>query len=333
MAMLTRITTFTTFKSVAGMVNPVLMGGMLLLAHRTVNSKWPPMVYLMAGTALLIGTNIGAVALAQNQLQIFVSFLIVLAIERTRSGAPRVGGAALALAAAIKLYPLLLVPIWLATGERRASMWFVITGGSLGLLSFLLTGWPLHQMFLAQVSAIGHTVMVTPFTISIESSLAQVFFGDSLQIVHPLDVTTGQPASNGWLILQKPLMWSFFSGGAMIGAITALCFVARRIPKSDALIWPLAISVIALFGSLSWVYYFLPVLAFAPALIQRFGFLRGGGGLFIALFPLFLPTLRAIGKLSPMIFSMNQLIGTLGMIFLAGLFALALRPQFTALRG
>lgn len=330
MATLTRMTTFTTFKAIACIVNPVLLGGMLLLAHRTVNSTWSPMMYLLVGMALLIGTNIGAVALAQNQLQIFVSFLIVLAIERTRSGAPRVGGAALGLAAAIKLYPLLLVPIWLATGERRASVWFVLTGGSLGLLSVLLAGWPLHELFLAQISAIGRTVMITPFTISIESSLAQVFFSDSLQIVHPIDVTTGQPKADGWFILQKPPTWSFFSVGAMMGAIAALCLIARRIPKSDALVWPLAISVIALLGSLSWVYYFIPVVAFAPVLIDRFGYLRGGGGLLVALFPLFLPTLQAIAKLSSPVFSLNQLLGTLGGVLLASLFALALRPRVTA---
>ncbi|MDX1739050.1 MAG: glycosyltransferase 87 family protein, partial [Alphaproteobacteria bacterium] len=46
-------------------------------------------------------------ALRENQPQILVSFLILLAIERERAGWNIAGGAALALAASIKLYPAL----------------------------------------------------------------------------------------------------------------------------------------------------------------------------------------------------------------------------------
>lgn len=105
---LTTITTIETVVNWANTINPLLIVCMVILAWRASGSTMSAHSYTLLGLLVLVLTQIGIVLILQNQPQIFVSLLIVLALERHRSGAPLTAGAVLALAAAIKLYPALL---------------------------------------------------------------------------------------------------------------------------------------------------------------------------------------------------------------------------------
>ncbi|MEL7345694.1 MAG: glycosyltransferase family 87 protein, partial [Pseudomonadota bacterium] len=114
MSKMTAITSFETLVFIGNLINPLLIMGSILLAARMAARHLSSLHFLLIGIVALGSSVIAVVALEQNQPQILVSFLLVLAAERTRGGDPRTAGIALALAASIKLYPAVFAIIWLA---------------------------------------------------------------------------------------------------------------------------------------------------------------------------------------------------------------------------
>ncbi len=323
---LTRITEFTRVAQVASLVNPLLMGGMVLLAWRAGAARMSALHFTVIGLLVLFGSSIGTIAIFQNQPQILVAFLMVLAVERSQAGAPLTAGAALALAASIKLYPAAFALLWLASGDRRAFGAFLVVGLGLGALSVALAGWPLHRTFLNQFAVIGRTVMVTGFSFSLDPSIAQVFFADRLQfIADPAAAAaaaeTGVPADRlGWSVMTKPPLWAAASL-MLMGAV--LLFAMRRMhraaPGGRALLWPMTFALFALLSPLSWGYHYLPAAAFAPMLIEGLGGRRGWPLLALVFLPLALPFF-AFYRTLDFVGTPSQIVGTAAM----ALYALAL---------
>jgi len=180
---LTNITTFETFSNVARAINPALMGAMVILAWRSIASAQSVALYTFIGLFILVSTFVGLIPIYQNQPQILVSFLIVLAIERSRYNAPVTAGVALAIAASIKLYPALFALFWLASGNHKAFFSFLACGLALAGVSVGLAGWPLHQTFLQEISVINNTALVTSMNVSIDGVIAQVLFPENLEFI------------------------------------------------------------------------------------------------------------------------------------------------------
>jgi alpha-1,2-mannosyltransferase len=264
-----KFTSFESFALAATLVNPVLLGMTIWLAAKTASQKLP-LTLIVIGTTVVFAFSISAlVALEQNQPQILVGFLIVLGIERTRSGAPIVGGIAMALAASLKLYPALFALFWLANGERKAPAAFALAGGALGLLSVTTAGWPLHEVFLSDVSAISRTALVTFLSHSIDPTIAMLFFEDQEIVFPSLAVSNPGALREGWAIVEKTALWRALDVALLIGAIAFLIFVARSSKGKDPLFWPMALTLIAVVSPLSWGYHYLPALAFALVLFER----------------------------------------------------------------
>ncbi|EAR49542.1 hypothetical protein OG2516_13946 [Oceanicola granulosus HTCC2516] len=305
---------FAAAKLAANLVNPLLMAGMVALAARTAPRALPLPLLTLVGCAALLSSLPGAVALEQNQPQILVSFLVVAAIERARAGKPLTAGAALALAAAIKLTPALLCLLWLATGRRREAAAFVVAGGALGLLSIGLAGWPLHAAFLAEIDTIRRTVLSTLFTYGLDPILAHTFFGDALTRI------SGDGAL-GWHVHAKPDAWAFASSAALLATLAGLALWMRAQARGsgvDMLAWPVALVLLTLLSPLAWGYHYLAALAFLPHLLVRLG-LRGGLIAVIALVqPVSLHALRLFENV-PAIPNLPAVAGTLTMLAFAGL--------------
>lgn len=228
---LTRLFSLAVFEDAATLLNPLALGGMCWLALRATGpGKLPRPVLLAVGLFLMLVTLPGAVALEQNQPQILVSLLIVAAIERDRAGAPRAAGIALAVAASIKLYPVLFTVIWLARRRWGALATFTIAGAVLGGASVALAGWPLHAEFLALVGSIRHTALVTSFTYGIDAGIAQIWFADALRFVTGHGQTGD--VTRGWTILEKPGAWVALSTAALVAVLGAAAAVAARRPGS-----------------------------------------------------------------------------------------------------
>jgi Glycosyltransferase family 87 len=279
------VTSAQTFFSLASFINPLLLGATIWLAARMVADKLAPLVFVLTMIAIFATSLSALVALEQNQPQILVGFLMVLGVERTQARAPVLGGLAMAVAAALKLYPAIFALIWLAKGERRAAAAFALFGGAIGLASVALAGWPLHAAFLSEIGAISGTVLVTFLTFSLDPTIAQAFFADQFQSVASLRIPSPGEAASAWSVMAKPLLWRLGDGALMLAVVVFLLRAARGPRGRDALFWPFAFTLLALVSPLSWGYHYLPALAFAPALTERFG-LRPGT---LALAAVFLP--------------------------------------------
>lgn len=323
-AFVTPVVPFELFKAVAEIVNPLLMVGMVWLAARCARDSdvSTTMMTLVGGLALL-ATLPGAAALEQNQPQILVSFLTIAAIERSRSGAPVTAGAALALAASVKLTPALLVIFWLAAGRRREALAFAVVGAALAALSVGLAGWPLHAAFLAEIDTIRRSVILSFFTYGIDPIIAELFFAEEMQSIVGRDGTSGTT----WQALAKPALWSMLSSIALVTilTITAAWFRSqtRDGDPADVLTWPIVLIVMTFVSPLAWGYHYLAPLAFLPHLLDRFGLRVGLIAIIAVMLPLTLPALELVLTL-PVGYNLPGIMGALTMLGHAALFYLAI---------
>jgi hypothetical protein len=289
--------------------------------------------YVSIGIPILAFTSVGGLAVYQNQPQILVSFLILLAIERNRNYSPVIAGVALALAASIKLYPALFAIFWLATGKRKAFVSFLVAGAFLGGASVYLAGWPLHQLFLHEVSLINGTVMLTNVSITLDGFIGQLFFSDHIVFVPADAIQISGTNSGGWYVLEKSTLWKLASASGMILSIYVISRILKKHPAGTPphdLAWPLAIILISLLNPISWSFHYLPAVAFAPALLDYYRNGVGAGLLALLFTPLFMPLLIFKFITFPdfgWIKSPGQVAATLGIIGFAVAFAFAMRRK------
>lgn len=279
---------------VAILINSALQMATVWLAWRATRTSLHPGLFMGLAVVFLLGTHIGTISLQQNQPQIFVSCLLVLAVERSRARAPVSAGLALAIAASIKLYPAIFALFWLFGRERRAFASFAVFGAALGLTSILWAGWPLHQAFLEQVRLISNSVLVTGITVNVDAAVAQIFFGDSLARVPALEPPTAVNPDPGWYSMARPEAWRMISGFVLLSAIAALTYAFSRADRNTraSVLWPLALTAVALLSPITWAYYYLPTACFAPVLIEKLGPRLGGVILFATFAPIFGPVFR-----------------------------------------
>ncbi|MCF2871975.1 DUF2029 domain-containing protein [Octadecabacter sp. G9-8] len=270
---LTQITTFAVFDTVFLFVHQALLIATTYLAAKMCGFRGLSALLVVAVTyeALILTMPIG-IALGENQPQILVSFLIVYAFERAQSGAPRAAGILLALAAAIKVYPVLFIVIFAARRNWRAVVAFGIAGGALGLTSIALAGWPLHADYLSMLGVLSKSVIVTNFSFSADALYAGAILEDQLLPVYQPSTAEEQI---GWAAIAKGPIWHAVSSIAQIAAIAGVAFLAARRPH-DPLIVPFAVTLFALVSPLSWAYTYLPAYVFIAALPLRFGLIGWG---------------------------------------------------------
>ncbi|MEE9387680.1 MAG: glycosyltransferase 87 family protein [Paracoccaceae bacterium] len=285
---------FWRVAAVALMVNCILLIATPYLAYRATRSQLNPAIFMGLAIFILLSTHIGTIALNQNQPQILVSFLLVLSVERIRANASIVAGLALAIAAAIKIYPAIFALFWLFGHQRRAFWSFLLFGTALGLTSLIWADWPLHRAFFDQISLISDTVLVTAISFNVDAAIAQLFFTDDLIWVAGLEPPTASVPDPGWYNIARPALWRMVSNGIFI-AVFALIIRAfsRTTPDiQTATLWPLALILMALLSPISWVYYYIPAACFAPVLIDRLGAKLGTLYLTLCFGPIFRPILR-----------------------------------------
>lgn len=262
---------FETVARIATPINAALLSATIFLAHRTVRCKMGLAPFSAIVLVLLYATNIGTIALFENQPQIFVAFLVVLALERQRAGAPVSAGAALALAAAIKIYPALFVIFFLASKQYRAAVSFAIFGAALGVGSVALVGWPLHAEFLKSAGTVSGTAMVVYVNYNLHGAFAQLFGNDALARI----LSTQPPGPSGavphWFILAKGTIWKLATLVIPV-AVTVTLFTAFR-RADDArryqVLWPATLMLLPFVGPISWSYYFISGVVFAPVLFEN----------------------------------------------------------------
>lgn len=271
MGKLSAVASYDTIRAVASVANPLMLAATVLLAHRIAAPAMRRSLFVLVGLLLLMLPPVGMIALFQNQPQILVSFLTVLALERALHGQQRAAGVALAVAAAIKLYPVLFALLWLASGKRRAFGAFCLTGAGLAAASVAVAGWPLHETFLHLIAGISRSVLITPISYTLDAVIAQVAMTDSLAFVVSPDDPDIPGAALGWHAMAKPPLMALAGQVAQLAALAvfARMLMRRPGPAAEAAIWPLAMTVLALLGPVSWGYHYIAPVAFAPMIFDR----------------------------------------------------------------
>lgn len=270
-APLTKLVSISAFQNTVLLINHLALFGIIFLARRIAAPKVPASLYLGLATIILASGPFVPLALFQNQPQILVSFLTLLAIERQRA-APLVAGAVLGLAVSLKIAPIFLLPILLAHGNwRQIAIGFVAIGGGLGVCSILIAGWPVHAQYLSILSTIAGTVVLSDAAYTVDALLSQFWLLNDM-----IFIGTGGPGNSdeGWWIGGKSGLWSLLSLAATLSMVAGFTAFTRR--GAGPLVWPAALILLGLFGSIAWSFYFIAPLAFLPALMGRLGNVRGG---------------------------------------------------------
>jgi len=325
MGQMTLLGNFAAVDRIAGMVNALLVPAMVLLAHRIAAPRMKRWLFLLIGMAFVLLPPVGIVALQQNQSQILVSFLTVLAIERALKGNQVTAGAALALAAAIKVYPVLLAVLFIASGRHRAAISFAVVGGALAAVSVGVAGWPLHATFLNLLSSISHSVLLTALSFNVDASVTQLLLPERLTIILGSEGSTAPEDVSGWYVMTKPWLMALAGQMAQIGALAVFGWMLHRRPglSAEAAIWPLAMAVLTLLGPVAWGYHYMAPLAFAPMAFERFG--RRWSALLMLVGAISILGLRPFARDLVWLLNGPQIVGTFGIILIAAGFALA-RP-------
>lgn len=321
-AALSRVADFDAVALWAMRANFAMAAGCFFLAWRIVGRPGPFWPWMLIGGAIMVTTLTFLLAIEENQPQILVSFLILLGIERTRAGHPVAGGAAMALAAALKLYPVVFALLWLAAGERRAVASFAAVGGTLGLLSLAVAGWPMHAAMLGELRAISATALVSLANFSMDPLWAALTIEESQLSRFDTSATGGDAF---WWVIAKSPAWRTAGMVVQIATLAGLLWLARRTGMRAALLWPAAIIVVAWVSPLSWTYHYIPAFAFLPALVWRLGPAAGVAAIAAVLVHVFYPAISFGGMLSALGARNTVLLGNAELLFAAALFAILAR--------
>ncbi len=287
MSWLVPTTSFATFDLALSVFHHLCVIGVVICAARLlgVQNRTTAIIFTAITFAAIVLTIPVTAGLDQNQPQMLVSFLIVLAFERAHSGWLKTAGATLALAAAIKISPLLFVVIFVARRQWGAVAAFCVAGAALGAMSVLLAGWPIHKEFLDLLRTISGSVIITNFSFSIDAVAVRMFFGDqAVFVTQPFQETL----PGGWGAYAKPDLWRAISIIAQLGALFWVAVMAAKRPNSPVIL-PIAAVIFTLIAPLGWSYSYLTALAFTGALPMRLG--RLGWILCFVLIVFFLPAL------------------------------------------
>jgi alpha-1,2-mannosyltransferase len=227
---------------IAGATNLAAIGLCVIIAAAQWNRAFlRPLPLVLCLVALCLSYPLFKTVLL-GQMQPVVVLLVVVAIAASQNERPLLAGSTLALAAAIKLVPALIVVYWLFNGRRACAAWFAIVGAGLAALSLLLAGWDAHLAFAEALArmTVGHAVEVD--NQALVAWLAEV--GKGTDILHTIPI--------------RPVpLWARL----LVILFAASCAVAliRSAPR-DAAAEALAIFALFLVATIAspfaWLHYF-----------------------------------------------------------------------------
>ncbi|MBS0572747.1 MAG: DUF2029 domain-containing protein [Proteobacteria bacterium] len=264
MAPLTRVMSAHSFFNLAYLVQLPLLAACIPLARRIAGRPVAAWIWALTGILLLQGTTPFYAATNQNQPSILVTFLVLLAAERSLAASPRAAGLALALAAALKITPVVFVLLFVLRRDWRALGWCLLCGAAFLVANLWLAGPAANRAYLAALGATGGASLVSAINISAK---ALIDFWISLA------TSTLVYATDNMYIVELPAGLRRLSSLAslVLGAGLAVhgLIAARALPERARMVASLlTLSVVLfLFGPLGWLHYYLLPLALLPGLL------------------------------------------------------------------
>ena len=244
---LTRVTSFPAFKTVFLVIISLCLAGVIWLTARywTTNLFNPLGMFLVCAGCLGLYTLRYSMELMQTHI-IFL-FLAVLAVVWARTGKPVLAGVVLALAAAVKITPGLILIYWLFTRQRKAAISFVISSVALLTITIALTGIGLVKDYFASMSRISHILLVAWNN----QSLASWWLGRSFSKVEIYD----------WHSFPLPASVKFVSLALLVASAVAGGWLDRRLmtARPDAPPYGAVFTMIGatVFTPIAWSHYYI----------------------------------------------------------------------------
>lgn len=219
-----------------------------------------PGLSLVVTAVLAIGflevSHIPRFALSLGQPQILITALTLLAFERKQAGWSMLAGVLLALTASMKLLPAILALIFIVDRDWRAVTAFVVTGGTLFVVSLIVAGTQIHHAYAAALAEMESATLVSVYNPSVKALLGAMQYPQ--QAASPLEVLW--PLA-GWVRVAGPVLF--------VAAIAVWLRQVTRLTDGQsngrAL---LSLSLIALvFAPLGWLHYYLLPVLLMPCLV------------------------------------------------------------------
>ncbi len=234
--------------------------GSIFLAWKIAGKVLPFPVWSMASFVLVLGTAPALDAMTENQPHIFIVFLMLLALERVQAGKSLFAGAVLGLAAALKLFPFILILIFVFKRDVRGASAMFLVVLFFAVLSFAMGGLDLNLTFVENLRATSDLVYISQNNWSFSSLVFQVYaFLSGIEIGSiELRYTAMLPP---WISLPSLAIWASGTGYWLWKAEQG-AGGQRGLALSIAFTW------MAFFGPLGWPYYFLPLFYLLPQLLN-----------------------------------------------------------------
>ena len=244
-------TNFLTFKKIFAALTMLSFAGSIWLVARC----WTPSLYNPVGlglvcVALALSRPFGyAMFLMQTHVLFFLMMIAALILAERQK--PLLAGLLLAVAAAVKITPCLLILYWLLTRRWKAAAYMA---GWLALLSaatVLAVGLPLWRMYLAELNRVSHVLLVSQNNQSL-AAWWMARFHDPDEV---FDVT----------IFSLPTVVRLVSSGLMLACTLAGAAIDRSRNPQRASNGPIgamiALLAATLFAPIAWTHYSIVLIA------------------------------------------------------------------------
>ena len=258
-------TSALAFIDIAAIAQLLLYAGMVWLSFRlyaVANHRAPEKVMPFPRWAAL--STVSAAysvpvffALNLGQPQVTVTFLIVASVFALTRDAPRVAGALMGLAAAIKLTPLAFIVLFLALRKWSAAATMLATTLALAALSFWICGPELNWQFAERAREIGSHVYGSRLNYNLSSILMSMVPGEALYDI-----------GKGGFVWRAPAWLSGIASLSLLLALAGVWYLSRALNAADrplALLVALSIAA-AFFGPIGWAHYYMIPILFLPVL-------------------------------------------------------------------
>ncbi len=218
-------------------------------------------------------------------------------------------------------------PVLILMACWRPVIWFAATGAILGVFSILVTGWPLHQVFLDQLSVMSHTAILSPIVYSIDGTITQFLPPDQVfTIMSPPEGAGQEVKIAGWGAIEKSSLWMIANQISVLVLIVVGGIGLRRFSEHQLPVWAAVFTTYGLIGPLSWSHHYVTVAAMVPMLY----FLLPKKWGMLAIFAVFIP-ISLVGSVTLMGMSgkylLPQFAGTISMFVLLLGYLFAVRAQ------
>lgn len=258
-APVTKTVTIPEFTRIAYYVNFVLICLSAILSWKIANRPMPLTVWLFVVYIYIIADMPGLAAIAQDQPHILVVFLMLLGLERLHAGFSLIAGGILAVAAAVKITPVLLILVFVMRKDWRGFWAMTVAGLCMLALSFAIAGPALHIAYLEQLNNTRKLVFVSVQNWSFSGSVYQLTAG-----------VFGYPKGS---VLQGYSVyiprWISVCSSTLLGF--GLVYWVGKLPGTkrlnSSILYTIIFAWIGFFGPMGWSYYYLPVLFLWPAVI------------------------------------------------------------------